>query len=74
MSQLPPDVVENLQQLLAGLESSDNRIRTQAEDSLNNEWISGRPDMLLSGLAEQVRWAEAPGVSLSLLPHFISPT
>lgn len=63
MSQLPPGVVERLQQLLLGLESSDNNIRAEAEQSLNNDWISGSPDFLLSGLAEQVRAADSPSVS-----------
>ena len=67
MSQLPPGVVESLQQLLLGLESSDNSIRSEAEKSLNNDWILARPDFLLSGLAEQVRAADSPAVSLSSL-------
>ncbi|KAF8250201.1 ARM repeat-containing protein [Wilcoxina mikolae CBS 423.85] len=54
-SQLPPDVVAALHQLLQGLASSDNTTRHIAEESLNNDWITTKPDMLLVGLAEQVR-------------------
>ncbi|CUS09667.1 unnamed protein product [Tuber aestivum] len=61
MSQLPHGVAESLQQLLLGLESSDNSIRSEAEKSLNNDWVLARPDLLLSGLAEQVRAADSPG-------------
>jgi hypothetical protein len=53
-SQLPPDVVAALQQLLQGLASADNAIRSRAEQMLNDDWLATRPEMLLSGLAEQV--------------------
>ncbi|RPB15260.1 ARM repeat-containing protein [Morchella conica CCBAS932] len=59
-SQLPPQVMLALQQLLQGLASSDNATRTQAEESLGKEWIAKSPEMLLSGLAEQVRVADDP--------------
>ncbi|KAL7272625.1 importin subunit beta-3 [Rhizina undulata] len=60
MSQLPHEAVIHLQQLLGGLASSDNTTRTQAEEVLNNDWITNQPEMLLSGLAEQIRGAEDP--------------
>jgi len=53
-SELPPDIVAGLQQLLQGLSSSDNVIRQSAEESLSNDWVATKPQMLLSGLAEQV--------------------
>jgi hypothetical protein len=53
-SQLPPDVVAALQQLLQGLASADNTIRSRAEQMLNDDWLATRPEMLLLGLAEQV--------------------
>lgn len=62
MSQLPPDVVAHLEQLLKGLASADNTTRSQAEESLAQEWIAARPDLLLSGLAEQTRIANNPQV------------
>ena len=54
-SELPPDVVSSLRQLLQGLSAADNATRQSAEEVLNNDWIATRADMLLSGLAEQVR-------------------
>lgn len=68
MSQLPPNAMAALQQLLGALASSDNTSRAQAEESLNNEWIAARPDMLLSGLAERARVADDPVVSFPSLP------
>jgi len=53
-SQLPPDIVTSLQQLLQGLISADNAIRHSAEEALSNDWVTTKPEMLLSGLAEQV--------------------
>ncbi|SMR60448.1 unnamed protein product [Zymoseptoria tritici ST99CH_1E4] len=54
MSTLPAEVHTALGQLLGGLQSTDNGIRTQAEEALNTEWVSQRPDVLLMGLAEQM--------------------
>jgi len=54
-SELPPEVVAALQQLLQGLASADNATRHLAEDSLNSDWIATKPALLLLGLAEQVR-------------------
>ena len=55
MSMLPADVHTELTQLLQALQSSDNSIRSQAEDHLQNNWTATRPEILLMGLAEQVQ-------------------
>ena len=52
MSILPSDVLQSLAQLLQGLQSSDNSVRSQAEESLSNDWVASRPEILLMGLAE----------------------
>lgn len=57
MSVLPAEVHGALQQLLQALSSTDNVIRSQAEDQLNNDWTANRSDMLLMGLAEQIQSA-----------------
>ena len=62
MSLLPPEVQTALVQLLQGLQSTDNTIRTQAEGQLNQEWVNLRPDMLLMGLAEQMQGSQDEGV------------
>ncbi|KAF1824854.1 ARM repeat-containing protein [Dissoconium aciculare CBS 342.82] len=54
MSVLSSDVHSALTQLLQGLQSPDNTVRTQAETNLNNEWVNTRPDVLLLGLVEQL--------------------
>ncbi|KAL2013974.1 hypothetical protein VTN00DRAFT_1499 [Thermoascus crustaceus] len=61
MSLLPPEVHSALSQLLRALTTPDNTIRSQAEEQLNNEWVQGRPDVLLMGLAEQIQGAEEQG-------------
>lgn len=62
MSLLPPDVHNALQQLLQALSSADNAVRAQAEESLNNEWVVARPEVLLMGLVEQMQGTEDPTV------------
>lgn len=62
MSILPPDVHNALGQLLQALSSADNAVRTQAEESLNNEWVAARPEVLLMGLVEQMQATEDPTV------------
>lgn len=76
MSLLPQNVHVALSQLLLALASADNIVRTQAEEQLNNEWVKGRPDVLLIGLAEQLQGAEDAGVCtrkdipcLSIIPY-----
>ena len=54
MSLLPPEVHTALTQLLAGLSSSENDVRTRAEEQLNTEWVAARPNILLMGLVEQM--------------------
>ncbi|PKY04072.1 putative importin beta-3 subunit [Aspergillus campestris IBT 28561] len=61
MSLLPAEVHSALSQLLHGLMTSDNTVRSQAEEQLNNDWIQNRPDVLLMGLVEQIQGAE-PGI------------
>lgn len=63
MSVLPPEVHIALTQLLQGLQSTDNAVRTQTEEQLNTEWVQQRPDMLLMGLAEQMQGSQDDGVS-----------
>ncbi|ODQ67906.1 Karyopherin functions in nuclear transport of protein [Nadsonia fulvescens var. elongata DSM 6958] len=56
MSVLPQEVTTSLVQLLVNLISSDNAIRSPAEESLNSHWISGEAqnlELLLVGLSEQ---------------------
>lgn len=55
MSMLPADVHTELTQMLQALQSSDNSIRSQAEDHLQNNWTATRPEILLMGLAEQIQ-------------------
>jgi hypothetical protein len=62
MSVLPPEVHQALGQLLLGLQSPDNVLRTQAESQLNDEWSQSRPDVLMMGLSEQIEGAEDPAV------------
>lgn len=66
MSLLPPEVHSALSQLLRGLTTADNAVRSQAEEQLNNDWIQNRPDVLLMGLVEQIHGAEDAGVSAGL--------
>jgi hypothetical protein len=63
MSVLPAEVHSALNQLLQGLQSADNTIRTAAETSLADEWQTPRPEILLMALAEQIIGAEELGVS-----------
>jgi len=55
---LPPEVHQALNQLLHGLQSADNILRTEAESRLSDEWVTPRPDVLLIGLSEQIQGAE----------------
>ncbi|KAF8458280.1 armadillo-type protein [Kalaharituber pfeilii] len=62
MSMLPPDALIALQGLLSALQSADNAIRTRAEESLSTDWLGQNPELLLSGLAEQVKAHEDPKI------------
>lgn len=72
MSLLPAEVHGALTQLLHALSSNDNNLRSQAEEQFSNEWVQGRPDVLLIGLVEQIQGAEEPSVRLArLLAHLL---
>ncbi|KAF9978604.1 hypothetical protein BGZ73_001520 [Actinomortierella ambigua] len=58
MSNIPPEILQQLVQVLANLVSDDNAVRTQAEEQLNNEWMVKSPDALLSGFAYLARNSE----------------
>ncbi|KAL7927296.1 armadillo-type protein [Trichoderma austrokoningii] len=55
MSLLSPDVHAELTQLLQALQASDNSIRSQAEEHLQNSWTNSRPEVLLVALVEQIQ-------------------
>lgn len=57
MSLLSAEVHAELTQLLQALQSADNATRSQAEEHLQNNWTSSRPEVLLMGLAEQIQGA-----------------
>ncbi len=57
MSVLSADIHAELAQLLQGLQSADNSVRSRAEEHLQNNWTAARPEILLMGLAEQVQGA-----------------
>ena len=69
MSVVPPDVTHALTQLLQGLSSSDNDLRSQAEEQLNNEWVVARPDVLLMGLVDRIYSDSDPVVRSALDIH-----
>jgi hypothetical protein len=62
MSVLPPDVHAELTQLMEALQSSDNNVRSQAEEHLTNNWQATKPEMLLMGLVEQIQGSSDPTV------------
>jgi len=66
MSLLPGDVHAALSQLLEALQSAENIVRSHAEDSLNNDWVAERADVLLMGLAEKMQTNESTQVSNDL--------
>jgi importin-5 len=69
---LPPEVHQALTQLLHGLQSADNVLRTEAEERLANEWSTPRPGVLLIGLSEQLQGAEDTAVCPSC-SYFLNP-
>ena len=71
MSVLPQDVHAELAQLLDALQSSDNSVRSQAEDHLATNWTTAKPELLLMGLVEQIQGSNDATVSLlfSTLAH-----
>jgi len=60
MSVLPADVHNELAQLLDALQSSDNSVRSQAEEHLANNWTASKPQVLLMGLVEQIQGSNDP--------------
>jgi len=66
MSQLPPEAHQALAQILQALQSTENVARSQAEETLNTEWVNQRPDMLLMGLAEVMQGSQDEGVSYTV--------
>ena len=62
MSVLPDEVNTALTRLLSALTSSDNNLRSNAEEQLNSDWVAQRPDVLLMGLVEQMQDALDPTV------------
>jgi len=61
---LRPDVHNELAQLLDALQSSDNSVRSQAEEHLANNWTTTKPELLLMGLVEQIQGSNDPTVQL----------
>lgn len=57
-----------LTQLLHGLQSPDNVLRTEAEQKLQNEWSDPQPGLLLVGLVEQLQGADDVAVCPTLFP------
>ncbi len=65
MSSLPADASLALKNLLQSLSAADNEVRSQAENSLNSEWLKPeRLEILLVGLAEQSIIGEDDSVSI----------
>jgi hypothetical protein len=50
-------------ELLQALQSSDNNVRSQAEDHLTTNWTNAKPEMLLMGLVEQIHGSNDTTVS-----------
>lgn len=65
MSVLPAELHTALQQLLQGLQSVDNTVRSTSETDLNESWVAQRPDVLLMGLAEQMGGSTDDGVRIA---------
>lgn len=64
MSALHPELQGALAQLLQGLNSPDNELRTKYEEALANEWQAQKPDALLMGLVEHAHAAQDEKVAL----------
>lgn len=65
MSILSPEIHSELGQLLQALQSADNGVRSQAEDHLQNNWTTTRPEVLLMGLAEQIQASQDVAVRVN---------
>lgn len=55
---LSPEIHTALTQLLHGLQSADNVLRSEAEGRLASEWSDPQPGLLLVGLVEQLQGAD----------------
>lgn len=73
MSVLPPGVYDTLGQLLQTLQSTNNTIRSAAEQQLNDDWTYSRPDVTLMGLVEHMQGSSDSSVKC-LMGHAPSPT
>ena len=60
MSVLSADAHNELDQLLEALQSTDNSVRSRAEEHLTNNWTIPKPEMLLVGLVEQMQTSNNP--------------
>lgn len=63
MSVLPAEAHAELAQLLSALQSTDNNVRSRAEEHLANNWVASKPEMLLMGLVEHIHASEDTTVS-----------
>jgi len=61
-SVLGAEVHTELAQLLDALQSSDNNVRSQAEEHLASNWTATKPEILLMGLVEQIQGSSDAGV------------
>lgn len=68
---LSSEVHAALGQMLQALTSSDNNVRSQAEEQLQTDWVANRPEILLMGLVEQLHGAEEPSVSCNFMACFV---
>lgn len=69
MSALHPELQGALAQLLQGLNSPDNELRSRYEESLANEWQAQKPDALLMGLVEQAHSSPDEKVGQAVVMH-----
>lgn len=77
MSVIPPGAQADLAQMLEALQSSDNNVRSQAEEHLTNNWQANKPEILLMGLVEQLQGAGDSTVRYSTIDipgHFLTLT
>lgn len=65
---LSPEIHTALTQLLHGLQSPDNVLRSEAEQRLQDEWSNPQPGLLLVGLVEQLQGAD----DVAVCPQFLS--
>jgi len=61
--ELTPDSVNQLVNVLSQLTSTDNSLRTAAENELNDTWVRQKPHVLLSALANLIHSSPEAAVS-----------